>query len=335
MEPWRQYQHDVAAFYRSIDMRATVDVRAVSGARASHDVDVLVEHRIGGVDVIWIIECKMWERPVSKQHVLALQSIVADVGADRGVLVSDSGFQAGAFRAAVHSNITLTSLADLRENVSDERLGASIAGLVARAYRATERVSILWLWPAPLVKKGPFDVNDVLEAAGPSLELNTTVLPHLHNRQLPVVFSNDRIARTHEDAMAIASGVLDRLEADISGLEVLAAVAGCRAREQLEDLRQESMNLFERGKQFPEQGDQFVESMRRLDRVSSQLMEATPEQVARAVKAIMHYFIDAVYLLPVSGATHGEWATHEQMIERLLDTAFSCHHETMPRARAE
>ena len=53
-----------------------------------------------GFEVTWIVECKYWQTPVNKLHVLALREIVTDTGADRGILLSESGFQVDAKEAA-------------------------------------------------------------------------------------------------------------------------------------------------------------------------------------------------------------------------------------------
>lgn len=43
-----------------------------------------------------------------------------DIGSDRGFLMSELGFQAGAIRSAQFSNLTLTSLQDLQEQTSEQ-----------------------------------------------------------------------------------------------------------------------------------------------------------------------------------------------------------------------
>ena len=179
MEPWRRYQHDVADFYRSLGFRAQVDVRGYGGARGSHDIDVLVQSTSGGMISTWIIECKHWARPVSKEHVLALQSIVADVGAERGLLVSESGFRAGTYRVASGSNVALTSLSDLRENTQEERAAAALTVASGQIATVSRRVSALWPWARPLTPDGPFTVDEMLEAAAPSFELRNFVLPRI------------------------------------------------------------------------------------------------------------------------------------------------------------
>jgi restriction system protein len=117
MKDWKKYQEDTARYFRSIGLDARTDV-TVKGVRTSHDIDVYVTSHFEGFDVRWIVECKHWRKPVNKLHVLGLREIVADIGADRGVLLSESGFQSGAFEAAQMTNVQLASLAELKVNSS-------------------------------------------------------------------------------------------------------------------------------------------------------------------------------------------------------------------------
>lgn len=117
MKAWKKYQEDTAEYFRSIGLTASTDVR-VKGVRTHHDIDVLVTSHYVGFDITWIVECKYWEKPVNKLHVLGLREIVADIGADRGILLSESGFQSGAIEAANLTNIQVTSLAYIQESAS-------------------------------------------------------------------------------------------------------------------------------------------------------------------------------------------------------------------------
>ncbi|MNJ21397.1 Restriction endonuclease [compost metagenome] len=111
MKAWKKYQENAAEHFRALGMTASTDSE-VRGVRTNHDVDVLVTSHYAGFDITWIVECKHWKTPVNKLHVLALREIVADVGADRGILLSESGFQSGAIEAANLTNIQVTSLRD-------------------------------------------------------------------------------------------------------------------------------------------------------------------------------------------------------------------------------
>jgi restriction system protein len=120
MPSWRDFQEEAAAFFRDLGLEAATD-ESITGARGAHKVDVAVRTKRIGIPQLWIVECKLWRRRVDKVHVLALGNIVQDVGADRGIMLSESGFQAGAILAAGHANITLTSLATEPVNLVEAR----------------------------------------------------------------------------------------------------------------------------------------------------------------------------------------------------------------------
>ena len=111
---WQDYQERAAYYFHLLGMDVNVDEHVI-GARGEHDVDVVVRASQAGIEQTWIVECKLWRRRVNKLHVAALANIVQDVGADRGILLSETGFQPGAVRLASFSNITLTSLTELTE----------------------------------------------------------------------------------------------------------------------------------------------------------------------------------------------------------------------------
>ena len=53
---------------------------------------------------------------------MVLKSIVEDIGADRGILISKSGFQSGAINATEKTNITLTDFDRLKETAKEDLL---------------------------------------------------------------------------------------------------------------------------------------------------------------------------------------------------------------------
>ena len=109
---WRDYQEAAAAVFR--DLRCNADVeKTVKGARGEHKIDVYVTFTKFAHECCWIVECKLWSKPVPREVVHTLCSKVQDIGADREVIFSESGFQEGARAAAQNTNILLqTSLED-------------------------------------------------------------------------------------------------------------------------------------------------------------------------------------------------------------------------------
>jgi restriction system protein len=128
---WRDYQQEAAAFFRTLGLNSEVDVR-LNGVRTTHDVDVVVKSVHAGFEITWFVECKYWKTPISKLHVLGLRQIVIDLGADRGILLSESGFQAGAIEAATLTNVQLTSLDKLRESTKHDIYAMRIRDLFDR-----------------------------------------------------------------------------------------------------------------------------------------------------------------------------------------------------------
>lgn len=137
-EAWKQYQEDAVEFFRSLGMTADSDV-TVQGVRTTHDIDVLVAIPYAGFQIRWIVECKRWKTRITKLHVLALREIVSDIGADRGILLAEAGFQAGALEAAALTNVQLTSLAALRVTAESQFYAMRVIELYDRVQSCRER----------------------------------------------------------------------------------------------------------------------------------------------------------------------------------------------------
>lgn len=122
---WYKFQEDICDYFESIGASAQTNV-SIQGVRTSHDIDILVKTKFLGEDLIWIVEAKKWRKRVNKLQVLALRTIVDDIGADRGFIISEAGFQSGAYEAAESSNVKLKTFAqfkmDTRELVEAEML---------------------------------------------------------------------------------------------------------------------------------------------------------------------------------------------------------------------
>ncbi|SRR5258708_7057984 len=136
---WRDYQVTVAQLFRDLGLRAEVDV-TVPGARARHDVDILVSFERWGVEHKWIVDCKRHRRSVPKRDVESLKSIAADVGAHHAFLVAESGFQPGALAAAQLTNVTLTTLEDLRRKAQNDIVRFALDHVQALAVELRERM---------------------------------------------------------------------------------------------------------------------------------------------------------------------------------------------------
>ena len=114
---WRTFQDEVAGLFNKIPGCVARVNHPVRGARiGTVHVDVLVtfrpprnqgfqprgRERDHGFGFTVIVECKFWRRPIPQEKVFALKTIVEDVGAAMGILVSEVGLQCGAVEYLAH-----------------------------------------------------------------------------------------------------------------------------------------------------------------------------------------------------------------------------------------
>lgn len=115
---WYIFQEQIRKHFISIGADAKTNV-CIQGVRTKHDIDVFVKTKFLGEDITWLVEAKLWKSKVKKAEVLAFRSIIDDIGADRGFIVSNAGFQRGAIEAAQNTNVKLKTLEELKVNTKD------------------------------------------------------------------------------------------------------------------------------------------------------------------------------------------------------------------------
>lgn len=143
---WRNYQQATAEFFRSLGYDTKIEEK-LEGIRGQHNVDVVVRFRKNAFSCIWLVECKLWSSNIPKEKVLAFQSIIEDVGADKGIILSEKGFQSGCFACANRTNILLSSLSQLRETHQEDLHHAVLDSLLVEIERATSKARKL----APII----------------------------------------------------------------------------------------------------------------------------------------------------------------------------------------
>ncbi len=120
---WREYQQQIASFFRELGCEVKVDAK-IQGARSLHNIDVWVKFKRFGLEHKWVIECKLYNRRVPKEKVLILREIVDDIGAHRGILISEKGCQSGAHVAVQSTSIDILTHSELRSMAKADLLWA-------------------------------------------------------------------------------------------------------------------------------------------------------------------------------------------------------------------
>jgi Restriction endonuclease len=224
---WRDYQEQTAQLFRSLGYQAVTD-QQLTGARGKHKIDVVIRFSKHAFSCLWIIECKLWARNVPKEKVLALQSIVEDVGADKGIMLSEKGFQSGCFACASRTNILLSSLSKLRGTHQEDLHRAFVDSLLIEIKRATKQARKL----APTEKVSLGNNSEVLRTRFPMELLGRvyyleSALNKYRDGHLPVVVSlgddgnrdTPVLANSQDDIVSAQQDVLARINDLIVKLE--------------------------------------------------------------------------------------------------------------------
>lgn len=333
-EDWKQYQNQVAEFFRSLGLSATVEA-SVEGARGIHDIDVWVTFSKYGLDIRWAVECKLWKSAITKEKVLALQQIAHDVGADRAILSSESGFQAGAIQIARKSNVTLTSLEELRANAHEEIIEFELT-------KATKRFAILDSKLRPLIFDNdgfPFpqpgiDRQEIISLMGDMLILKLA-LPKAAARDFPVwSIAGDRgsvQSRDPNEFVQNTTEAMDWLENEIETLLSRASKVQQRclliSHELIEaverlivDAEVALLEVDENSDHFQPARLQALASMKDVGYLSEQVEALARRDLSARLHSLMRLLIDTVYLdLTKHIVPQDAWSNTKEAVADSLD----------------
>ena len=91
-KPWQIYENSAYDLFRSTGYPCRKDI-VMQGSRGTHQIDIIVDFTVLIGNHICIVECKNWSRPVGTREIMAFKTVIDDLGADHGYLLSESGFQ--------------------------------------------------------------------------------------------------------------------------------------------------------------------------------------------------------------------------------------------------
>lgn len=124
-EDWEQLEEIVTKILIECGMSAHRGI-TLQLPRGSVDVDVYAEETIEGIIHRTIYECKHWRTNVPKSVVHSFRTIMGETGANRGYIISTSGFQMGAIEAAVATNVELVTFEEFQRTYFAKWIGKQI-----------------------------------------------------------------------------------------------------------------------------------------------------------------------------------------------------------------
>lgn len=130
-EDWKELENRVQQILSECGCQAERG-KSVALPRGSVDLDVYALDTTRQPNLIIVRECKHWSTPVPKHVVHAFRTVIDEIGAHIGFVISAKGFQAGALEAARNTNIELLSWDEFQRRFFDrwfEAMGVKLAAV--------------------------------------------------------------------------------------------------------------------------------------------------------------------------------------------------------------
>jgi restriction system protein len=105
-DTWQDLQRESARILEECGLAVEVEKKVKTG-RGEVEIDVYAEEEVKGRRYIILCECKHWRSRVPQQIVHGFRTVVGDIGANVGYLISTGGYQTGAFSAAELTKLEL------------------------------------------------------------------------------------------------------------------------------------------------------------------------------------------------------------------------------------
>lgn len=124
--PYEQFTKDIFDELNRVDGVEHIEIKhnvRLEGKSVPHQIDVYWSFKQGGVTHHVVVQAKDWATPVTKDKVLTFRAVLNDlkVGAI-GIMVTKTGYQAGAEAAARNNGILLYRLAEMTEKDWEGRI---------------------------------------------------------------------------------------------------------------------------------------------------------------------------------------------------------------------
>lgn len=118
-QKWKKFECLVAKVQQDLSPQAIVTANdkiegKITGTK--RQIDVSVRQRVGQYEILIAIECKDLSVPIDVKGVEEAIGLIQDIGANKGVIVSASGFTAAAKKRGENAGLKLYRLIDCGEH---------------------------------------------------------------------------------------------------------------------------------------------------------------------------------------------------------------------------
>jgi len=150
---WQQLQIEVGRILEECGFRVEVE-KKVQTVRGQVELDIYAEERVDDRKYSIICECKYWKSRVPQTVIHGFRTVMADIGANVGYVVSLAGFQEGAFKTSEMTNVELVTWEEFQAAFEKTWFGKYLSPLIA------ERLDPLLTYAEPILPKWFSDLSE-------------------------------------------------------------------------------------------------------------------------------------------------------------------------------
>lgn len=144
--------------FKKMGYQVIHDAKKVGLSGAEHQIDVLAEYACPLHISKVVVEAKSYDKPINKDRIMKLMQIVADIGADRGIIVTTSYFTPEAIKTASGHNVELWSREHLAKWLGEIEISASEKGLPLQVTVKERAVKlVLFIQEAEAIEKNALE----------------------------------------------------------------------------------------------------------------------------------------------------------------------------------
>lgn len=118
-QDWKELQDWTAQILNECGLLAQTEV-TLKTVRGQVEIDVLATENIQGREHKVLIECKNWKSKIPQSVVHGFRTVIGDIGANSGYIISKAGFQTGAYEAAANTNVKLLTWLEFQKMFEDQ-----------------------------------------------------------------------------------------------------------------------------------------------------------------------------------------------------------------------
>ena len=105
-DSWKDLQEQTGRILEECGFTVEVE-KTIQTVRGTVEIDVYAEETVKGRNYKILCECKNWKSRVPQNVIHGFRTVVGDIGANAGYIISANGFQSGSFSANELTNISL------------------------------------------------------------------------------------------------------------------------------------------------------------------------------------------------------------------------------------